>query len=204
MSQLRPQRTRISTVFNMPESATDSTESVDQPAIVQPNGGIPTPSAVATPSEEVNHPTDEEVAANSGALDVPGLEMIGPIPTLWKVGLCPELNRGGIFQSGRVIYFALQAGKKHPNPIIKPDYYPISNPITAVYYTYIHVDNSNFTSYTIGIMYTKRVLFCTYPDVNFDFFTSHHHLGIFDDGATAILYGNSMENTVFQWAKNCH
>ena len=56
----------------------------------------------------------------------------------------------------------------------------------------------------IGVMYTKRVLFCTDPNVNFDFFTYHHHLGIFDGGATAILYGNSMENTVFQWAKSWH
>ena len=43
-------------------------------------------------------------------------------------------------------------------------------------------------------MYTKRVLFSTDPDVNLDFCTSHHHLGIFDGGATAILYGNSVKN----------
>ena len=54
------------------------------------------------------------------------------------LGLCPELNRGGILQSGWVIYFppptarvirflpcapiGFRAGQKHPNPIIKPDY----------------------------------------------------------------------------------
>ena len=99
----------------MPESATGSTESVDQPATVQPNGGSPTPFADATPSEEVNHPTDEDAAANSGALDVPGLEMIGPIPTLWRVGLCPELNRGGIFQSERVIYLFISPFQRGKN-----------------------------------------------------------------------------------------
>ena len=59
----------IGTDLNMPES---TTESADQPASVQPNGGSLTPSAVATLREEVNHPTDENAAANSGAFDAPG------------------------------------------------------------------------------------------------------------------------------------
>ena len=30
-------------------------------------------------------------------------------------------------------------------------------------------------------MFTERVRFCTGPEVNFDFFTSHHNCVIFDD-----------------------
>ena len=95
------------------------------------------------------------------------------------------------------------------NPIINPIINPISNPITVVYRTYIHVDNSKFTFYTILPFIltlcrvpTLIVFFSasTLTQISI-FFTSHHHRGIFDGGATAILYGNSMENTLFQWEK---
>ena len=68
--------------------------------------------------------------------------------------------------------------------------------------TQFHIPN-HFTL-NIGIMYTERVRFCTGPEVNFDFFTSHHDWGIFDGGATAIFCGNSMENTAFQGGKSWH
>ena len=142
------------------------------------------------------------------------------------IELCTGLNRAGILQSGRVIYLFFCAptghglsfscpvprldfvrGKKNANSITNP----ISNPITIVYRTYIHVDNSKFTFYTILPFIltlcrvpTLIVFFSasTLTQISI-FFTSHHHRGIFDGGATAILYGNSMENTAFQWAKSC-
>ena len=147
------------------------------------------------------------------------------------VGLCTELNRAGILQSGRVIYLFFCAptghglsffcpvprsgfvrGKKNANPITKPIINPISNPITAINRTNIHVENSKFTFYTIlpFILTLCRVptliVFFSASTLTqiLIFFTSHHHRGIFDGGATAILYGNSMENTVFQWAKSWH
>ena len=115
----------------------------------------------------------------------------------------------------RVVFFlprapiGFRAGQKNANPITNPIINPISNPITVVYRTYIHVDNSKFTFYTILPFIltlcrvpTLIVFFSasTLTQISI-FFTSHHHRGIFDGGATAILYGNSMENTLFQWEK---
>ena len=108
------------------------------------------------------------------------------------IGLCTELNRAGILQSGRVIYLFFCAptghglsfscpvprsgfvrGKKNANPITNPIINPISNPITAINRTNIHVEVEFLILYyctlSIDITCPKRILFCTGPGVHFDF-----------------------------------
>ena len=92
------------------------------------------------------------------------------------------------------------------NPIINPIFYPIFHPIaTRLPHIFIcfqlifHIPDP--LQQKLSLDNIKRVLFCTNPEVNSEFFVYLTFWDTFDGSATANYTGISSKNTLFQWEK---
>ena len=97
---------------------------------------------------------------------------------------------------------------KNSNPIINPIFYPIFHPIaTRLPHIFIcfqlifHIPDP--LQQKLSLDNIKRVLFCTNPEVNSEFFVYLTFWDTFDGSATANYTGIPSKNTLFQWEKSC-
>ena len=95
---------------------------------------------------------------------------------------------------------------KNSNPIINPIFYPIFHPIaTRLPHIFIcfqlifHIPDP--LQQKLSLDNIKRVLFCTNPEVNSEFFVYLTFWDTFDGSATANYTGIPSKNTLFQWEK---